>query len=56
MESWETQRGPPLPERNYFPHLDCKGDELVRVIGSVPGRMLRLTYIIYVAAFIFAER
>lgn len=55
METWETQQGPQLPEGNYFPNLDSKGDELVRVIGSVPGRMLRLTYIIYVAAVIFAE-
>lgn len=37
MNTWQSQNGPPLAARNYFPPLDKKGDAIVRVIGSVPG-------------------
>ncbi|MBT9567829.1 MAG: cardiolipin synthase [Thiobacillus sp.] len=34
MDTWTSQKGPALAERNYFPKLEKKGDEIVRAIGS----------------------
>lgn len=46
MLTWESQKGDPLPKRNYFPKLTKQGDEIVRAIGSVsdmPGNPIYLT-------------
>jgi cardiolipin synthase len=50
LDTWQQQKGPQLPERNYFPHLEARGDALAEVIGSTPGSKHRLTYVMYVAA------
>jgi cardiolipin synthase len=50
LDTWRSQHGPPLADKNYFPPLEAKGDALVEVIGSTPGSKHRLTYIMYVAA------
>ena len=55
LETWKNQNGPDLPEADYFPHLRKSGKEIVRVVGSTPGRMNRITYMMYVAAILFAE-
>lgn len=55
LETWQTQNGPKLPERNYFPDLKEEGTALVRVIGSTPGQTNRIPFIAYVAAVSFAE-
>ena len=36
VANWRNQGGAPLKVENYFPALDNKGDEIVRVLGSVP--------------------
>ena len=36
MDNWQKQNGPALKPRNYFPPLEKKGDEIVRVVGSEP--------------------
>ncbi len=56
IETWREQKGPRLPERNYFPHLEANGNALVEVIGSTPGSTGRLTYVMYVAAFEHADQ
>jgi cardiolipin synthase len=55
LETWKEQ-GPELPERDYFPPLQRKGSDLVQVIGSTPGELNRVTFIMYVAAFVNAQR
>ena len=55
LSSWQSQKGPKLPERNYFPELKEAGHDLVQVIDSTPGEMNRLTFIMYVSAVNFAE-
>lgn len=55
IDTWERQKGPELAERNYFPHMEQKGDALIRVLGSSPGHLNRTTFIMYVAAFICAN-
>jgi cardiolipin synthase A/B len=56
LETWVHQKAPPLPERQYFPHLEAKGKSLVEVIGSYPGEKHRLTYVMYVSAIDGAQR
>lgn len=34
MDTWSRQKGSPLAQRNYYPKLDKKGEEIVRAIGS----------------------
>ncbi len=50
VQAWRHQEGPPLADRNYFPHLDAQGKALAQVIPSFPGEPHRLTYVMYVAA------
>ena len=50
FETWSDQKGPALAPKDYFPPLDRKGSELVKIIGSTPGEMSRLTYVMYVSA------
>ena len=50
VQAWRYQKGPPLADRNYFPHLDAQGKALAQVIPSFPGEPHRLTYVMYVAA------
>lgn len=56
LDTWKRQNGPELAGRNYFPPQKKMGDELVRVIGSVPGQENRDTYLMYLAAITFAAK
>jgi len=38
LNGWYYQQGPPLMPRVYYPKLERKGGEIVRVISSVPER------------------
>jgi len=49
LETWQTQKGPPLAQRNYFPPLKEAGKELVRAIGSTPLNKDRVTYVMYLS-------
>jgi len=55
LETWSKQKGPVLSKHNYYPDLKEVGHSLVRVIGSTPGTDNRITFIVYVAAIMFAE-
>ncbi len=54
LETWAREKGPES-NRNYFPPLKQEGNDLMRVIGSTPGRENRITYMMYVSAFTYAE-
>jgi cardiolipin synthase len=54
LETWAREKGPES-NGNYFPPLKQEGNDLVRVLGSTPGRMNRITYMMYVSAFTYAE-
>jgi cardiolipin synthase len=56
LDTWKTQKGPNLSDRNYFPDLKAEGHALVRAVGSSPGESNRLTFVLYVAAISFSER
>ena len=55
LDTWLKQKGPKLPERNYFPNLKEQGNALVRVVGSTQGQTNRIPFIMYVSAIAFAE-
>ncbi len=55
LDTWAREKGPELPKRNYFPTLKREGNDLVEVVGSTPGEQNRITYIMYVSAFVYAE-
>ena len=56
LDTWKSQKGPKLPERNYFPDLKAVGKTLVRAVGSSPGETNRLTFVLYVSAIAFSEK
>lgn len=48
LDTWARQRGDPLAPRDYFPELEVRGSEIVRVIGSIsqePESQIYLTLI-----------
>jgi cardiolipin synthase len=55
LDTWSKQNGPKLSERNYYPKMKEDGNALVRVVGSTLGADNRITFIMYVAAIMFAE-
>lgn len=56
LETWSRQNGPELPKKDYFPPLQRKGNDLLLVVGSTPGEENRITYMMYVSAFSYAEK
>ena len=55
LETWSEQKGPEIPNINYFPQIRSQGKDLVLVIANSPGKENRLTFISYVSAIIFAD-
>lgn len=55
LKTWERQKGPTLPSRDYFPEVKQAGKTLVRVVGSLPGEMNRLIFLMYMSAITHAE-
>ncbi len=49
IDEWKYQQGQALSQRDYFPTLDQKGNQIVRVIFSVPERF-SLIYVTWVSA------
>ena len=55
LQTWERQRGDPLPARNYFPQLQPRGNEVVRAIGSSPDEPFSIIYATLISAIDSAE-
>lgn len=55
LDTWERQKGPALPDRNYFPDVKPAGKTLVRVVGSLPGESNRLIFLMYMSAISHAN-
>jgi len=54
LETWAREKGPES-DRTYFPLLKQEGNDLMRVVGSTPGQENRITYMMYVSAFTYAD-
>jgi len=49
IDEWKYQQGQALSPRDYFPTIDRKGNQIVRVIFSVPERF-SLIYVTWISA------
>ncbi|SPQ00877.1 Phospholipase D/Transphosphatidylase [Candidatus Sulfobium mesophilum] len=56
LETWKDKKGPQLEEKDFFPQLKKQGNEFVQVVGSAPGEQNRITFVMFVAAFLNAQR
>jgi cardiolipin synthase A/B len=54
ITQWYYQKGPLLKPRDYFPSLERQGNQIVRVISSVPERF-SLIYVTLISAIVNAE-
>jgi cardiolipin synthase len=54
ISEWSYQDGPLLVRRDYFPHLAKQGNQIVRVIASVPERF-SLIYVTLISAIVNSE-
>ena len=54
IDEWNYQKGPPLGSRDYFPKIERQGNQIIRVIGSVPERF-SLIYVTLISAIVNAE-
>ncbi|MGH8011712.1 MAG: cardiolipin synthase [Candidatus Binataceae bacterium] len=54
IDEWKYQKGPSLGSRDYFPKLERRGNQIVRVIGSVPERF-SLIYVVLISAIDSSE-
>ncbi len=55
IESWNSQKGPTLAARDYYPALTRQGSEVVRAIGSSPGEPFSQIYVTLISALNSAE-
>jgi cardiolipin synthase len=55
LATWAAQKGPPLPERHWFPPPGSPGQEVVRAIGSSPDEPFSQIYATLLSAINAAE-
>jgi len=51
VDEWNHQKGPPLCSCTYFPTIERRGNQIVRVIGSVPKRFSPI-YVTLISAIV----
>jgi cardiolipin synthase len=56
LAAWADQKGPPLPERNWYPPTERVGSSVVRAIGSTPDEPYSQIYVTLLSAIHAAER
>ncbi|HMC17461.1 MAG TPA: phospholipase D-like domain-containing protein, partial [Albitalea sp.] len=55
LETWQHQKGDPLPQRNYFPTLSSRGNHVVRALGGTPDEPYSAIYATLISAIDSAE-
>ena len=55
IDTWRKQKGAPLADRNYFPPLDRRGDEVIHALGGSPDEPFSVIYATLVSAIQSAE-
>ena len=55
IDTWQKQKGEPLPKRAYFPALRASGAEVVRAIGSSPDEAYSQIYATLISAIQHAQ-
>jgi cardiolipin synthase A/B len=55
IATWQSQLGPTLVEKNYFPALQREGPQVVRAVGSTPDEPVSLVYVELISAIANAQ-
>jgi cardiolipin synthase len=55
VDTWNRQKGDPLPDKNYFPTVAPAGDDIVRAIGSSPDQPYSVIYVTLLSAINSAQ-
>ena len=55
LQTWEKQKGEPLPQRKYFPAPAARGDAVVRALASAPDQPFSQMYATLISAISSAE-
>jgi cardiolipin synthase len=55
LDTWNKQKGDPLPQRNYFPAPVVRGKEVVRALGGAPDEPFSAVYATLISAMENAE-
>ena len=56
VEHWTQQKGPPLSTDGFFPAVQPKGTEVVRIIGSTPDKSVPEYYVTLLSSIRNAEK
>lgn len=56
MDHWTEQKGPPLPDADYFPSIPDSGKEIVRVVAGTPESHIPAYYLAALSAIATAQR
>ncbi len=56
VDTWIKQQGPPLNQRDYFPQVGVRGDEIVRAIGNTADDPDSPIYLTLLSAITHAEQ
>lgn len=56
FEHWEQQKGPALARELYFPKLEPRGSEVVRIVGSSPDDKVPRFYVTLLSAIRNAQK
>jgi cardiolipin synthase len=56
LQTWVVQKGPSLHDRQYFPAVERKGTQIVRVIATAPDTRPSFLYLTLISAIGHAER
>ncbi|HYC45155.1 MAG TPA: phospholipase D-like domain-containing protein [Burkholderiales bacterium] len=55
LDTWASQKGPALPQKDWFPALARAGDHPVRIIASGPGDSGPAIYVSVLSAIAYAQ-
>ena len=56
LDHWEAQKGPALDSADFFPALQARGHEVVRIIGSTPDHDVPRFYVTLLSAIRTAQK
>lgn len=56
LQTWIKQQGQPLDQKNFFPQLAARGDEIVRAVADTADNSKSTIYLTFISAILHAER
>jgi cardiolipin synthase len=53
---WAEQKGPPIDQSDFYPQIAPQGKDVIRIIGSQPGKQISRYYVTLISAIRNAEK